>query len=110
MAVVSAIAVAVGCATMCSRKASKNLAEGDPAPDFTLQDSAGTPVTLSSFRGKKCVVLYFYPKDGTPGCTAQACSFRDSYEEFTDLGAEVIGVSSDSAQSHSGPWDAPPTA
>lgn len=73
---------------------------GDKAPDFTLPDGSGRPVRLSDFAGKSAVVLYFYPKDNTPGCTAEACSFRDSYQDFTDLGAEVIGVSSDSGASH----------
>ncbi|HEY5832577.1 peroxiredoxin [Streptomyces sp.] len=73
---------------------------GDKAPDFTLPDQAGSPVTLSDYLGTKVVVLYFYPKDNTRGCTAEACAFRDSYESFTDAGAEVIGVSSDSVESH----------
>lgn len=73
---------------------------GDLAPDFTLPTQSGEQVTLSSFQGKKAVVLYFYPKDFTPGCTAEACAFRDSYEVFKDAGAEVIGVSSDSDDSH----------
>ena len=73
---------------------------GDYAPDFTLTSQKGENVTLSQFRGKKNVVLYFYPKDETPGCTREACSFRDSYELFTDLGAEVIGVSADTVESH----------
>jgi peroxiredoxin Q/BCP len=73
---------------------------GDLAPDFTLPTQSGEPITLSSFRGKKAVVLYFYPKDYTAGCTAEACAFRDSYEVFKDAGAEVIGVSSDSEESH----------
>ncbi len=73
---------------------------GDVAPDFTLPASMGQPVSLASFRGKKNVVLYFYPKDNTSGCTAEACSFRDNYEVFKDAGAEVIGISSDSEASH----------
>lgn len=73
---------------------------GDKAPDFTLPDQTGEQVTLSDRLGEKVVVLYFYPKDNTRGCTAEACSFRDSYESFTDAGAEVIGVSSDSVESH----------
>ena len=70
-----------------------------PAPDFTLPTTSGEPFQLSAQRGRN-VVLYFYPKDDTPGCTAEACGFRDQYEEFQDLGAEVVGVSSDSAASH----------
>jgi peroxiredoxin Q/BCP len=73
---------------------------GDQAPDFTLPSSAGTTISLKNFVGKKPVVLYFYPKDNTPGCTKEACTFRDSYEVFRELGAEVIGVSSDSVSSH----------
>ncbi|MBW4681587.1 MAG: peroxiredoxin [Microcoleus vaginatus WJT46-NPBG5] len=73
---------------------------GDTAPDFTLPSQAGTPVSLHDFRGKKAVVLYFYPKDDTPGCTTQSCAFRDKYEAFKDAGAEVIGVSGDSLASH----------
>jgi peroxiredoxin Q/BCP len=73
---------------------------GDTAPDFSLPDRNGNTVRLSDYRGKKAVVLYFYPKDDTPGCTKEACSFRDQYEVFKDAGAEVIGVSSDSAESH----------
>ncbi len=73
---------------------------GDFAPDFTLESSAGNKISLSDFRGKKSVVLYFYPKDETQGCTREACTFRDSYEAFKELGTEVIGVSSDSSGSH----------
>lgn len=73
---------------------------GDQAPDFALPSQDGSTVKLSDYRGKKHVVLYFYPKDETAGCTAEACSFRDNYEDFTDAGAEVIGVSSDSEKSH----------
>ena len=73
---------------------------GDIAPDFELPAQTGETVRLSDYRGKRVVVLYFYPKDETPGCTAQACAFRDSYEIFSDAGAEVIGISSDSVASH----------
>ena len=73
---------------------------GDMAPDFTLPAQNGESVSLSDFRGKKAVVLYFYPKDDTPGCTAESCAFRDRYETFTDVGAEVIGISGDSVSSH----------
>jgi peroxiredoxin Q/BCP len=72
---------------------------GYPAPDFTLSDADGQSVSLSDFRGKK-VVLYFYPKDNTPGCTRQACAFAARYEDFKTLDAVVIGVSRDSAASH----------
>ncbi len=72
---------------------------GMQAPDFTLPDQEGTPVTLSSFRGKK-VVLYFYPKDNTPGCTRQACAFAAHYDAFRTADMEVIGISKDSVASH----------
>lgn len=73
---------------------------GDTAPDFALPDRNGRTVKLSDYRGKQSVVLYFYPKDDTPGCTKEACSFRDNYQDFQDVGAEVIGVSSDSSAKH----------
>ena len=72
---------------------------GMKAPNFTLPDKDGKPVSLSDFAGKR-VVLYFYPKDNTPGCTRQACAFAGAYEAFRDLDAVVIGVSKDSAASH----------
>ena len=72
---------------------------GDFAPDFDLPTTAGTTFKLSEHRGHP-VVLYFYPKDGSSGCTKEACSFRDQYEDFSALGAEVIGISSDSERSH----------
>jgi peroxiredoxin Q/BCP len=72
---------------------------GDRAPDFTLPNGDGRDVSLASLRGK-VVVLFFYPKDETPGCTREACEFRDSYETFRDAGAEVVGVSDDSVESH----------
>jgi thioredoxin-dependent peroxiredoxin len=73
---------------------------GDPAPDFTLPSATGEPVSLGDFRGRSEVVLFFYPKDHSPVCTAEACSFRDSYEAFREAEAEVIGVSGDSVGSH----------
>jgi peroxiredoxin Q/BCP len=78
------------------------LAVGDKAPDFTLPCSDGGPVTLSDLTKVKghTVVVFFYPKDDTPGCTAEACGFRDLYEEFARAGAEVVGISADSAVSH----------
>ncbi len=74
---------------------------GDKAPDFELPTSTGGKVRLGDFLGKKTVVLYFYPKDFSPGCTKEACAFRDGYEYFKDAGAEVIGISSDTEESHS---------
>ncbi len=72
---------------------------GTKAPDFTLADKEGKPVSLRDLRGQK-VVLYFYPRDNTPGCTRQACAFAGGYEDFRSLNAVVIGVSKDSAASH----------
>ncbi len=76
-----------------------SLAIGDPAPDFTSVDQQGNPVRLSNYKGKK-VVLYFYPKDDTPGCTAQACSLRDNYAGLQSAGYEVLGVSVDDQKAH----------
>ena len=75
------------------------LKAGEKAPDFTLPDKDGNPVSLAAFRGKK-VVVYFYPKDNTPGCTRQACAFRDAYEGFRSADVVVIGISKDSEGSH----------
>ena len=75
------------------------LNEGDTAPDFTARDEKGTEVKLSDLRGER-VALYFYPKDDTPGCTKQACSLRDSYEDLTDKNIKVLGVSLDDEASH----------
>jgi len=73
---------------------------GDKAPDFTLMDERGLPMSLKDFLGKNPIVLYFYPKDFTPGCTAEACSFRDDYKVYEEKGAVVVGVSLDSVESH----------
>ena len=73
---------------------------GDKAPDFSLLDEHGRPVSLKDHLGKNVVVLYFYPKDFTPGCTTEACSFRDSYKPYREKGAVVIGVSLDNVESH----------
>ena len=75
------------------------LSEGQKAPDFTAKDQNGKNVSLSDFAGKE-LILYFYPKDDTPGCTAEACSFRDSYQSLLDSGFEVVGVSTDDEKSH----------
>ena len=73
---------------------------GDAAPDLTLSTHSGEQIALADYRGKKAVVVFFYPKDGTPGCTKEACAFRDAYEDFVEAGAVVIGVSSDSEARH----------
>jgi thioredoxin-dependent peroxiredoxin len=73
---------------------------GQPAPDFTLPSTDDTDVKLSDFKGKQSVVLYFYPRDDTPGCTAEACSFRDLRSMFHEHGAEILGVSPDTIKSH----------
>jgi thioredoxin-dependent peroxiredoxin len=74
--------------------------KGDTLPDFTLNDQTGQPFSSARIKGKQPIVIYFYPKNFTPGCTKEACSFRDAYEDFKDLGAEVIGISADSDVSH----------
>ena len=73
---------------------------GKPAPDFTLPSTTGEPISLKSYKGKKTVVLYFYPKDDTPGCTKEACGFRDLREDFEKLGAVILGVSNDPVDTH----------
>ena len=75
------------------------LKEGQEAPDFTLKDDRGNEVSLADYAGRK-FVLYFYPKDDTPGCTAEACDFRDEYAEFRTRGIDIVGVSADSPESH----------
>ncbi|MBX2827128.1 MAG: peroxiredoxin [Flavobacteriaceae bacterium] len=73
---------------------------GNKLPEFTLNDQDGNAVSSSEFLGKSALVIFFYPKNFTPGCVREACSFRDNFEDFTDLGAQVIGISSDSESSH----------
>lgn len=80
--------------------AKRRVRVGDQAPDFTLLSQAGVPLHLGDLLGKTAIVLYFYPKDNTAVCTAEACAFRDSYKVFQEAGAEVIGISSDSVESH----------
>lgn len=75
------------------------LSVGDPAPDFTLPDAEGNLISLSNLRGQR-VVLYFYPRDNTPGCTKEACGFRDAYAEYQARGIHILGVSADDARSH----------
>ena len=81
-------------------RGTRGIGVGDTAPDFTLPAQSGTPVRLGDRLGERVVVLYFYPTDDTPGCTAEACAFRDSHEVFAEAGAEVIGISSDSVDRH----------
>lgn len=76
------------------------VSEGMAAPDFSLKNEAGETVSLADFAGKKYVVLYFYPKDMTPGCTTQACDFRDAEKDFSELNAVILGVSADSEKQH----------
>lgn len=97
----SAVLVLVGTRFMLASVKARGFTvkEGEPAPDFTLHDQHGKPVTLSDQRGK-WVVLYFYPKDDTPGCTKEACSFRDNIVAIQQLNATVLGVSVDSVASH----------
>ena len=83
-----------------AQRAKGKVQVGDLAPDFTLPNQAGTPVRLEDFLGKTAIVLYFYGKDNSSPCTAEACAFRDNYEVFKEAGAEVIGINSDSVQSH----------
>jgi peroxiredoxin Q/BCP len=78
---------------------STKIKEGDKAPDFSVRDASGNTVSLKDLRGKK-VVLYFYPKDDTPGCTKEACAFRDSFAKFRKRGIEILGVSLDNEKSH----------
>lgn len=79
----------------------QKLSEGSIAPDFKLESDDGKSYSLSEFRGKKNVVLYFYPKDDTPGCTKEACSFRDNVSEFVQRNVQILGVSLDNIASHS---------
>ncbi|HEY3824938.1 MAG TPA: peroxiredoxin [Bryobacteraceae bacterium] len=76
------------------------IANGMPAPDFELPDQHGNLVRLSQYRGKSAVVVYFYPKDDTSGCTIEACRFRDDFEKFRVIGAQILGISDDSTSSH----------
>jgi len=85
----------------CVRTSMAKVEVGDRAPDFSATISDGRKLCLSDYLGKRALVLFFYPKDGTPMCTQEACAFRDSYEQFIHAGADVIGVSSDSEERHS---------
>jgi thioredoxin-dependent peroxiredoxin len=86
---------------MVSVSINKELEEGQKAPDFSLKSDDGKTYSLSQFKGKEEVLLYFYPKDDTPGCTKEACSFRDTFPHFTKKGVQVLGVSNDDLESHS---------
>src|SRR5690606_35559449 len=88
------------CAVSAMLRATIMLAPGQTVPDVSLVDADGNTVRLRDLLGEKVLVLYFYPKDDTPGCTAQACGFRDAYEDFVDAGAQVVGVSHDGPASH----------
>lgn len=85
---------------MSEKPSSNTVKVGDRAPDFTLPDQDGNPVALGELLAEGSLVLYFYPKDDTPGCTAEACTFRDEHDEFAQAGARVVGVSSDDVESH----------
>src|SRR5437899_12593752 len=82
-----------------SKRFELKLKEGDKAPDFAATTNEGRKVSLSDYRGKN-VIVYFYPRDNTPGCTKEACAFRDEFAAFKEKGVAVLGVSTDSAQSH----------
>ena len=103
--VIIAIVICFGTGFLYSEYRANTLAglkTGNKAPDFTLQSSSGESFTLSKSFGKTSIVLFFYPKDFSPGCTTEVCTFRDSYSVFKEAGAEVIGISSDSIESHKG--------
>ena len=92
--------VGMGIMAMLGLAAAAEVTEGAKAPLFEAQDQNGTLVRLADFQGKAAVVLYFYPKDDTPGCTAQACSLRDGFAAIKAAGAVILGVSADTSQSH----------
>lgn len=94
------VALVVVSSVSAFAKDKESLVQNAKAPDFSLKNQDGKVVKLSDFKGKKNVVVYFYPKDNTPICTKESCSFRDAFEVFQKMGAEVIGVSSDSVESH----------
>lgn len=100
--IITFIAFAVSVLSIFQQMGSMHKIEvGNKVPDFSLYDQNGKLFQLSTHLGKHNLVIYFYPKDNTSGCTKEACTFRDMYEDFTDAGAEVIGISSDSRKSHS---------
>lgn len=100
--IVSALLAAASCGPRLDAeevRKGRQLEVGDPAPEFSLVSSEGEPVTLAGLGGK-AVVIYFYPKDETPGCTKEACSFRDNMDRFQELGVVVLGISLDTSESH----------
>lgn len=101
MAMVSA-SVAVACAQEHDAKSNRmeTLEIGDQVPHFVLKDQNGHEVAIADYIGKEKLVIYFYPKDESPGCTKEACAFRDSFADYTDAGAKVIGINSGSVESH----------
>jgi len=86
--------------TMTKQTSNKPLGIGDTVPEFTLPDQNGDEFKIGDYLGKNAMVIYFYPKDDTPGCTKEACSFRDSFEEFSDRNVKVVGISADDVESH----------
>lgn len=96
----SAILIIVMILSAFNKKDKSELQVGDMVPSFTLQDQFGQKFDVNEFIGKMPMVIYFYPKDDTPGCTKEACSFRDAYEKFTDRNIKVIGISADDVKSH----------
>jgi len=101
MAIVS-IGIAMACAQESGKKLNhmETLEVGDQVPRFVLKDQNGLDVDIADYIGKKKLVIYFYPKDESPGCTKEACAFRDSFADYTDAGAMVIGINSGSVASH----------
>jgi len=94
------ILIFIGLSTSYLMAQKNKLKIGDKLPLFTLKDQNGNDFSIKNYVGNKSIVIYFYPKDDTPGCTKEACKFRDEFEDFTDLNAIVIGISSDNVKSH----------
>ncbi|WP_346433192.1 peroxiredoxin [Lutimonas zeaxanthinifaciens] len=99
-AIVVVLVMSIAVFSIFSSKAQTPVQVGDQVPSFKLQNQHGELFDLNTFKGNTAMVIYFYPKDDTPGCTKEACSFRDSYEAFTDKNIKVIGISSDDVESH----------
>ncbi|HIP48004.1 MAG TPA: peroxiredoxin [Lutibacter sp.] len=97
---VIALSIVLVLLNSCSQKITKSLVVGDAVPSFSLLDQNGANFSSVEAVGKQALVIYFYPKDDTPGCTKEACKFRDEFEVFSDLNAQVIGISSDDVGSH----------